>query len=210
MKNYLFLLSFFFCSIKPLLAQDSTLVGHFSLGLMGQYNSVVPLETETYRSTEKGLGGYKLFMKYYKNSRWVLLMAFQSVRSSENRLNKNSFAKLTSYTWGLEHHIPVGNFSPFIGFEGGFSFHNYKSHLIKMPQNITYFINNFPLAAARPKVGFSYLIVRNISINAEYSYNLNFSFDKASRNPLFDENNNELYFSRKSHGLSIGVAYKFK
>lgn len=210
MKKYLFLFSFLILGFKSLLAQDTTLIGHFSLGLMGQYNSVIPLETETYKSSEKGLGGYKLIMKYHKNSHWVLLMAFQSVRSSENRLNKDSFAKITSYTWGLEHHVPLGRFSPFIGFEGGFAFHNYKSHLIKMPQNIKYFINNFPLAAARPKAGFSFLVSKNININAEYSYNLNFSFDKASKNPLFDENKDELYFSRKSYGISLGLAYVFK
>lgn len=201
-------ITFFAISISK--AQDSTLLGKFSVGILGQYCPIVQQETETYNSNEIGKGGFKLFMKYFRNNRWALTMSFQNTTSYEMRLDKKSKARIRSFMWGLEHHIPIGKIVPYLGLEGGFSFHKYKTHLTSLPQNQLYFIDNFPLVAARPKIGVGYLINPKIRLDAEYSYNWNFSFDKASRNPLFDENGAELYFSRKSHAIGLGISYFFE
>lgn len=201
-RNYYFLIVFLFIS-KSAFAQDSTLVGRFSIGLLGSYSKSNIIE-----ETAKGGGG--LQFRYFPSQNFAFSLTYQNLRTSIIRFDKLSQAYNSSLGFGFEKHVPIGSFSPYIGLEAGLNITKVKSGLIQLPSNIKYFQNNLPNYLFKPKIGFLYYVNDNLFANFEGTFNWTISADRANTNPLFDDSYTAIYFGRKVPTLSIGVHYLFK
>jgi hypothetical protein len=201
MKKYI-ILSIFLSISNIILAQDSTLIGRFSVGILGS----VPISKI---AEETPLGGFGLHFRYFPNERSGFSLSYQNLRSTISRYQKPSKGFNSSLGFGYEKHVPFGNFSPYIGLEVGINIIKVNSELIKLPSNIEFFQNNLPNYLIKPKAGFFYKINDNLMANVEGTYNWVFSSDRANSNPLFDDSYTALYFGRKVFSVSLGVHYLF-
>ena len=129
--------------------------------------------------------------------------------SQISRLNKISNCINYSLGLGYEKHIPIGNFSPYLGIEAGINFTNVKSNFIKLPANIIYFQQNLPNYLFKPKIGALFKLNDNVFVNLEGSYNWVISLNRDFTNPLYDDSYTAIFFGRKLPTLSIGVHYLF-
>lgn len=201
MKKIIILSLFFLYSFQNI-AQDTTLIGRFSAGVTGLYS-------KSNLDYEKANGGFGLQFRYFPNAKGAFTISYQNVRSSVTRFEKLSQAINTSLAFGFEKHVPIANFSPYIGLEMGLNIIKVKSDLIKLPSNIQYFQQNLPNYLFKPKVGFCYAINDNVFANFEGTFNWVISADRENTNPLFDDSYTAIYFGRKVPTISLGLHYLF-
>lgn len=183
-------------------SQDSTLIGRFSLGILGSYS-------KSNLSYEKAKGGFGAQFRYFPGNKSAFTVSYQNIRSSVERYGKISTGINSSLSLGLERHFLIGNFSPYLGFELGLNITKVNSELLKLPSNNEYFQNNLPNYLFKPKVGFLYFVTENIFVNTEATYNWVVSASRENTNPLFDDSYTAIYFGRKVPTISIGIHYLF-
>ena len=201
--RYINFLIVFLLFSKNVIAQDSTLVGRFSVGFLGSYSKSNIIE-----ETAKGGGCFQF--RYFPSQNFAFSLTYQNLRSSIIRYDQKSLAFNSSLGFGFEKHVRIGSFSPYIGLEAGLNITKVKSNLIQLPSNINHFQNNLPNYLFKPKVGFLYYINDNIFANLEGTFNWTISADRANTNPLFDDSYTAIYFGRKVPTVSIGIHYLFK
>ena len=199
-KTYLITL---FCFISFVsYTQDSTLIGRFSAGLLGSYS-------KSNISDELAKGGFGLQFRYFPSPKAAFSITYQNIRSSVERFEKTSQCFNSSLGFGFEKHVPIGNFSPYIGLEVGLNIARVKSELIQLPSNIKYFQNNLPNYLFKPKAGMFYKINDNLLAHFEGTFNWVISADRDNTNPLFDDSYTAIYFGRKVPTISLGIHYLF-
>ncbi|MES2797506.1 MAG: hypothetical protein V4683_16160 [Bacteroidota bacterium] len=201
MHKSILILLFCFVSIQ-IFAQDSTLVGRFSAGLVGSYS-------QSNIADEKSKGGLGLQFRYFPNPGSAFSLSYHNVHSTVERFGKLSRGINSSIGVGFEKHLPIGNFSPYLGIELGLNITKVKSELIKLPSNNEYFQNNLPNYLFKPKAGLLYNLNDNLMAHFEGSYNWVISSDRENTNPLYDDSYSAIYFGRKIIIVSIGIHYLF-
>jgi hypothetical protein len=192
-----------FSWIKNTSAQDTTLVGRFSVGVVGSY-----FKTNIAEEVYKGGAGFQ--MRYFPSQGFAFSISYNRLQSSILRFNQISKAYNSSIGFGVEKHVPLGSFSPYLGLEAGLNFTRVNSNLVKLPSNITYFQNNLPNYLFKPKIGCIYYINDNLFAHVEGAFNWVISADRANSNPLFDDSYTAIYFGRKIPTFSIGIHYLFR
>lgn len=182
-------------------AQDSSLVGRFGLGL----NLLVGQPS----NAEESLGkGYHAQLKYFPNPKLAFVLSTGQIFSALARNNETHPGNSFSISMGGELHKPMGSFSPYVGVELGVSFIHSSSSLVTATHN-KYFINNLAVYLLKPKAGCMYAINDNLRANADLSYYWGYHPESRLLNPLFDNNGQPMFYSRKFALFSLGISYLF-
>ena len=95
MKKKLLLLFFYIISFN-VLAQDSTLIGRFSVGISGIYS-------KSNLDYEKAKGGIGAQFRYFPKDKSVFTMSYQNIRSTVERFGKISTGINSSLGIGQKH-----------------------------------------------------------------------------------------------------------
>ncbi len=201
MKKSLIIL-FFFKIIHFSNAQDSTLIGRFAISGLGSYSKSNIID-------EIAKSGFGLQFRYFPTPKAAFIINFQNVWSAVERYGKISRGANFSLGFGVEKHIPIGNFSPYLGLEAGINFTRVHSDLIQLPVNSQFFQNDLPNYLLKPKLGVLYKINENLHAQFETTFNWVISADRQNTNPLFDDAGKPIYFGRKVVTGSIGIMYLF-
>jgi hypothetical protein len=186
---------------KIAIAQDSTLVGRFSLGIL-------PNIGKSNIAEESLSKGFVLQFKYFANPKFAFSMSqgngFTSIthNSSKHRIHKKDIGL------GAEYHHPFGKFSPFVGLEAGLSFFKTSSPLVKASYN-QYFLNNLALYFFKPKAGLMYSINHHLKATCEAALFWSYHPEDRLLNPLTDHDGKQMFFGRKTPTVSVGVHYMF-
>lgn len=187
---------------QPFFAQDSTLIGRFSVGVHGSY-----FKSNISDEKSKGGGGFQL--RYFPRPQSAFVMSYQNTRSTVLRYEKISKGINYSLGFGFERHVVLGNFSPYLGLEVGLNITKVNSVLVKLASNEKYFQNNLANYLFKPKAGLAFTINDHLFATAEASYYWVISADRANTNPLYDDSYTPIYFGRKLPMASIGLHYLF-
>jgi opacity protein-like surface antigen len=200
-KSIIFYLLLTFLSTR-IVAQDSTLIGRFSVGLLGSFST-------TNISEEVSKGGFALQFRYFPVANSAFSLTYQNLRTSIARFERVSKCTNSNLGFGYEQHVPFNKFSPYAGLEVGLNITKTRSSLRHLPSNNQYFQNNLPNLLFKPKIGLLYNINSNILVHFEGSYNWIIATDRDNNNPLFDDVGTAIYFGRKVPTIAIGMHYKF-
>lgn len=201
MKTYITqLLLLILLTAQNSLAQDSTFIGRFALGVnFGVGSSNTPEESRH--------SGYQAQLRYFPTPKLAFVMS-QSGFFSDIQRAETSKAFKHSISFGGEKYFNLTKFNPYLGLEGGLSFVKVNSDLINNQEN-RYFLNSLALYLFKPKVGVQINITDNLHTRLEANYHWSFHSDGFVQNPLFDTSGNPMYFGRKVAFFSVGVGWLF-